>query len=680
MHVSVYISRVKTDEQGAIVVMVALWLPVLLIFMTFVVDVGNWFVHKRHLQMQADASALAGAQEFRFPCSDAPILQNAAAYSGDNHNAQIGGTPPSRVHRLINSKTFFNQPTSPAPDDTVTGGPCAASAIDVKLTETDLPWYFKPVAGLLGGASPVVPFINAHARISVNQLDTTVGALPVGVPDVNPRSARAWFIDEDSGAVLGSTPLTKVGTSSGLVVWDNAAAPVAVTFGTANANVGVVVALGGLSSTTCGEFLVHCYDAGAAMMPGGLPSRGILRVRGYSNAGSGAQPGNDPILRDVTLVPGGCADPYFSSATSACTFGVRARVDFGAADPLTAVGAKVTATVAGTTVDLTYDAVAASWNSPTTLPLTPGAGPVAVTMDWEETIGTLTSQGRPGNNNCGAGGGNKCKGSFGTVHRAFSAADARSGPIKVAYVSENGTQWANSVERCSAVQASCTHDMVVRIGVAGNLGNASAVSDPIVALRVVGGTSQNQSLDCDPAESNLKAELAVGCAPTYGKNTGTACPDSPTTLWASAQPWRCVAVQTGGATNQVPAGMNMRILGAEHATTCTAPNNWTSFPNLDPHDPRIIQVFLTPFGSFDGNGSTTVPVTDFASFYVTGWTGQGQGFNNPCQGNGDDPVPNNDAGYIVGHFIKYIQTLNTGGGATACDLGAFGSCVAVMTR
>jgi hypothetical protein len=73
-------------------------------------------------------------------------------------------------------------------------------------------------------------------------------------------------------------------------------------------------------------------------------------------------------------------------------------------------------------------------------------------------------------------------------------------------------------------------------------------------------------------------------------------------------------------------------------------------------------------------------VTDFATFYVTGWTGQGQGFNNPCQGNGDDPVPNNDAGYIVGHFIKYIQTLNTGGGTTACDLGAFGSCVAVMTR
>jgi hypothetical protein len=151
-------------------------------------------------------------------------------------------------------------------------------------------------------------------------------------------------------------------------------------------------------------------------------------------------------------------------------------------------------------------------------------------------------------------------------------------------------------------------------------------------------------------------------------------------LWSTTQPWSCVAVQTGSATNQVPAGMNMRILGADKPASCTAPNHWSNFPNLNPGDPRLIQVFLTPFGSFSGNGSTTVPVLDFAAFYVTGWTGQGQGFSNPCQGNGDDPVPNNDAGYIVGHFVKYIQTLNTGTGSTPCDLNAFGSCIALLTR
>ena len=91
-------------------------------------------------------------------------------------------------------------------------------------------------------------------------------------------------------------------------------------------------------------------------------------------------------------------------------------------------------------------------------------------------------------------------------------------------------------------------------------------------------------------------------------------------------------------------------------------------------------MFLTPFGAFAGSGSTTVPVTDFATFYVTGWTAQGGGFSNPCQGNGDDPVPNNDGGYIVGHFVKYIQSLNPGSGSEPCDMDAFGSCIVELTR
>jgi hypothetical protein len=223
------------------------------------------------------------------------------------------------------------------------------------------------------------------------------------------------------------------------------------------------------------------------------------------------------------------------------------------------------------------------------------------------------------------------------------------------------------------------------VGITGSLQYASSVNDPVVSLRVVGG-SQNQSLDCDPNYSKLKDELAFGCRPLYTRNTGNACPAGAASLWSTAQPWQCVAVQTGSATNQVPEGMNIRILGASQPNTCTSPNHWSQYPNLPPGDPRIVQVFLTPFGSFDGSGNTTVPVTNFATFYVTGWTGQGQGFNNPCQGNGDDPVPNNDAGYIVGHFIKYVQVLNTGGGGPGfCQLTSggtlgSGSCVAVLTQ
>jgi hypothetical protein len=666
-------ANVAAGERGAVLVMVVLWIPVLAVMLTFVVDVGNWFEHKRHLQMQADAAALAGAQEWGTCPDDTPITAMAGTYGGDTYNAQIGATPPSRIFRMINSKTFYNQ-LGPG-DDTVEAGPCAAGMLDVKLTEIDLPWFIPPIGFLKQAVPSKVSFINAHARVSINQLDTNMGSLPVGVPDTNPKSARATFINEATGAVLGSTSLVKTGsTSDGLAVWDNAAAPLPVTLGSGDEAVGVVIALGGASSTTCGQPLVSCYDAGAPTLPSSLPSRGIVYVRGWSAAGNGAQPSNDPVLHEATLVPGTCSDPYFSPAAANCTVGVRARVDFGPpAQTITGVGATLIAKVGGQSYPLNYDAAANVWQSALTIPVGAAAGPVPVTLDWEETNGILHG------NTCRTGGGNKCKGTFGVVQRAFGAADDRSGPIKAATVSENGLVWANSLEQCSAAQASCTHDLVVRIGVKGNLQNAKDANDPLVAMRVVGG-SQNQSLDCDPALSKLKDELAAGCAPTYARNTGTACPASAGTLWGTAQPWTCVALQTGSATNQVPAGMNLRILGSEQANTCTAPNNWAQFPNLPRNDPRVIEVFLTPFGSFSGNGSATVPVTDFATFYVTGWTGQGQGFNNPCQGNGDDPVPNNDAGYIVGHFIKYIQSTGSGSGTTPCDPNAFGSCVAAMTR
>jgi hypothetical protein len=672
MRVIVRIRSAAAGERGGVMVLVAVGLPVLLILVAFVVDVSNWFEHKRHLQLQADAGVLAAAQEVRFACDDAAITDTATRFSGTQWNPQVGATPPSRIFRRLNSKTFYGQATTgkpDTPDDTIEAPPCDASMIDLKLTETELPMFFPSFGGLL---DDVVPFINAQARVSFLRLDSTAGAMPVGVPDVNPKAARAWFVNESTGVVLGSTPLTQVGTSNGLAVWDNAAAPLPVKFDTGDRDVGVVVALGGGASTTCGDPLVECFDAGATKLASGLPGKGIVHVRGWSAAGSGAQPG-DPIARGVSLLPGTCADPYFSSATATCQFGVKAFVDFGVADPIAGVGATVTAKVSGTTYPLTYSAATGAWSVDSAIPLATGSGPVDVTLDWEESKGTWTG------NACKSGGGNKCKGTFGVVQRAFASSVARSGPIEVAQVFENGVQWVNSVERCSAAQASCTRNLVVRIGVKGSLQNASSVNDPVVALRVAGG-SQNQSLDCDPNVSRLRDELAFGCAPTYGRNTGTACPASPNTLWGSAQPWQCVAVQTGSATNQVPAGMNTRILGSDKPASCTAPNHWSDFPNLDPGDPRLMQVFLTPYGAFGGNGSTTVPVTDFATFYVTGWTGSGQGFNNPCQGNGDDPVPNNDAGYIVGHFIKYIQSLNTGSGSTPCDMDAFGSCIVELTR
>jgi hypothetical protein len=639
-------------DRGAVLVWFVFWLPVLVLFMTLVVDVGNWFVHKRHLQMQADAGALAGGGSFTIPCANGSIDAMTRKYAGDptsaaSYNPQVP-TNQGEVHVLINSSQYWNAGGSNYSDG---GGPCEAKMVDVKITEANPRLFFR-----IPGLFSTVPAINARARVEIQALSYLGGgALPIAVPDVDPSRMEATFVDEETGAVLATAPLTNTGMANGLAVWDNMTSPVSVPI--SSSKIGVRVALSGnASSTTCGAPLVACYDAESP--------DGIVHIRGWSSAGSAAQP-NLPLARDVTLTPGTCTDPYFSSATAACTIGVRAVVDFGVADPST-VRASVTATVDGRTRLLGYDSATGRWESTGAnfFTVDPATGPQPVRLSWEVRSGTINGEA------CSP----RCTGTFGVVQRSFAGSENRSGPVKLAQVWQSGVAWANSFERGT------TQQLAVTVGVTPNLENARDVNDPITTLRVVGG-SRNQSLDCDPDYSNLYEELAFGCRPSYTTNAGTGCPATAPVLWSSAEPWDCVAIQTGSATNQVPRGLNLRILGDEKPATCTAPNNWSLFPFIPPGDPRVLNVFITPFGAFGGSGNAVVPVVKLGTFYVTGWTAQGGGFRNPCEGNGDDPVPGGDAGNIVGHFIKYIFGLNNGGGSgETCDFNTFGSCIAVLTE
>jgi Putative Flp pilus-assembly TadE/G-like len=699
------------DTRGATLVIVATWLPVLVLFATFVLDVGNWFQHKRHLQTQADAGALAAGGSFN-ACfggtgGSATVESMARKYAGDPgtpgaYNPQVGGSNRGSVTVLINSKTYAAG--GPGPDDTVEAPPCQAEMVDVKATEANLPLFFGVVPSFFN--LRLLPAINAHARIEIRSESSSRGALPVGVPDVNPVSAVATFVDDSTGSALSgctdsatgvalptcTVPLAR-GTTlpSGVVLWDSTGSVATVPIGVQN--VGVRIALAGTplcnaaaspqcgagisaasGSALCSQVLVTCYDASGATS--------LVRIRGWSSTPSGAQP-NPPQARSVQLTVGsGCSDPYFSSDKAPCpNVGIAAHIDTGT---LAASSVLITAfggscpnkgcTLTHATGDL--------WQSGDIA--ISGAGVVPFTLKWEEQAGTVTGLGA-----CNTKGTNPCKGTFSPdpIVRSYIGTDALSGPIKQLQVwnydsGAPGTFWADSFQRDATPN---THRLVVKLGMTASLGNAQSVSDAIVALRVIGG-SQNQSLDCDPNYSNLSDELANGCRPTYAKNTGTACPNNASALWGTPQPWPCVAIQTGNATNQVPKGLNQRVLGDPKPNTCPAAgqpghNNWNMFPNFPSGDPRIIQVFLTPFGSFSGSGSTTVPVENFATFYLTGWTGQGSGFNNPCQGKGDDPVPSNDPGTIVGHFIKYVDSLNTGGGGPdLCDFNAFGNCVAVLTK
>jgi hypothetical protein len=654
-------------EQGAVMVMVAIALPVLVLFASFAIDVGNWFVHARHLQTQADAGALAAAGDFRYPeedCSDAEIEKTAREYAGvesGGYNHQVNG---GNVEFALNSSSYPGQPskTDPSP---VGGTPCATGKIDVKLAETNLPPFFS-VAG-------IVPFINAHARVQIFKKGFLTGALPLAVPNSNPRSARVEFVDEESGQTLATQKLTHTGTSGGLSVWSNASEP--LTLDVNRERIGMRVNLGGGSSSECGQPLVECYELGS--------NSGLVYVRGYSGEGSGAQPG-PPLARDVRfaeeepLEAGACAYPSFTA--EGCAVGLHAVVDFGPCAEIEQVGAKLKAVAGGSAYALertgACEGSESEWETVggAVIPIPAEAGPVPVTLEWEET------KGKEAGSACKQGGGNKCKGSFGEVQRSYSA-DELSGPVKLVTLREPGGAPAYSLESCEG----CARELVATIGVEQTLPeSAGSVDDPLVSLRVT-DPNQNQELDCEP-ETSLRYQLANGCAPRYKRNEGTACPRQKNVLWnETPQPWECVAIETGASEGEIWQGMSERVLGEAHPTTCSAPNNWSQFESPEgidyANDPRVVSVFLTAFGSFSGNGGDTVPATDFATFYVTGWAATGKSSKEICPG--DDEAAKRT---IVGHFIKYIQTFNDGSASEEeCKLSpeeasSLTPCVAVLTE
>ena len=689
-----------SDERGAVLLVVAAAVGALVLIVAIVVDIANWYEHKRHLQTQADAAALAGGSAFQIPgCSDTAIQKAAEQYSGKvtllagtPYNVQVGNTPDAKMHFLLNSVKYY-------PDGGVNfsdgGTPCATSMVDVKMTETNLPWFLRLA---------VVPAINAHARVSMLLANSLKGQLPIGVPDVNPQSGAVIFYDEANPGTLSTTYakyLRKINTGGGLNEWANTdpsgtytAASVTMP---ASGRLGVVLAfstdgppltpplpISGMTVTQiCAQARVDCYSDPA--------SSGLLFAHGFSNA---AAPANKtPVVRAATLNTSTCADlyAYFTYNTASCTATLTVRYDSTVSDQTnveltTAVGGNCSGNSSNNTNSTTRTF---------TITIPAHAGPCPITVTWivkrETGFGTPpVTCGMNFNNN------NPCNGSFGIVQRAYGGDSDLSGPVQVAHLINMGSAFTHQLGTCGtlAYGTNCntfpindTKSLSVDAELAGAI--STSASDPPVLLRIIGG-SRNGTIDCNKT-GNLRDQLANGCDLPYQTNTDPnfACPwATKTALLASPQPYPCVAVQTGGSVGQFTQGIQARILGG--ATTCPASgpgrNYWSTFPNLpDPlnttypfNDPRIVYVFMVPFGSFRGSGNTILPIVSFGVFYVRGWGGNGNGNDDPCTGPGS--VPNVPAGDLAGNFITHVATSATASGTKPCIVGSFNPCVAVLTK
>jgi Putative Flp pilus-assembly TadE/G-like len=690
------------SERGAVVVMMAVMLVPIALLLAFAIETGWWWTHHRHLQTQADAAVFAGADGPWLPgCNDNPsdpssIVGKALVYSGDENRSP---SPPvynlqysnaTNVHALINSTDYWDKG---GVDNSDGGSPCATlfannGHLDVKMTEAGLPTFFGTIPGFTSVD------VHTHARVEIQQLASASGALPISLPDPNPVAGEAYFVDESAGTspppIIARAPLTKNPINPALLngqyltEWDAGAVSVPIN----DPKTGVVIAFSGRTNwdpdtgdltTICNQTLIECYqgeDSGTYT--------GLWFIHGYSNS-SGSP--DKPALGDFSLKNVTCGDDSAPSfvLNGDCTVSASATIDFG-----TATNIKVALDAPGCPTGgnpkgcpMTSDG-SGRYTTMSNLPTIPSsAGPQPFTINWSDRDPLLKKN---------------YSGSF-TDQRVYSANNdpAFSGPIEYVKVTDSSTGNAASSVLFG------NPSLRVSVGIQSNVGTQSGVNDPPVKLRVIGG-SRNQSLDCDPnppiapddpGYNNLWQELAYGCWPQYAPNTGQPCPKSASALWSTgvaAFPWTCVAVQTGSATNQVPKGLNLRILGDETPSTCPAlgqlgHNNWKydpdgdGIPDIPDGDPRALFIFMTPFGTFTGNGSGTVPVTGFAEFYITGWTGQGQGFDNPCQGQGDDTAPG--PATIVGHFMKYVPALTGRGTGRSCvvtDPSILTPCLAVLTQ
>ena len=730
------------DQRGALTVLFALLLPVILILSVIVVDVANWYVHSRRLQTMVDAGAFAGATKFvgcsfQFGDPDSAnegIRAMALNYSGDTErdpttkNLQV--QEPNDVRVVLNSARYWadgDPMDGVGLDNTLdldnnpatAGDPCSSKTLDVKATDDDAP--------LLFGFLPFVADPKKKARVEILQVKEQNGMLPWAVPDIEPAAVAAIFVDENDGVVkTPPQPLCNVTAvscaglptpDSKLSYWVTPAFEDLVDI--VGENTGVVILVSKIDDTPmlttgAGALTAMCTQSpGLVSCYGGDGNQdGLTFIHGWSQL-----PGGTPVqpqIRDVWVLDLTCGDdlsaPYFLRAGD-CDLGAEAVIDFGVGgDPSRrpaqgGISAEVSLTApgcGGQGCRMDYVGPAPSgdpneslWRTSSSATLAADFGRSTFSVKWETEV---------------AGHGHS--GTFGGVAHPY-VADEKSGPIDYLELTTNEPGVIDANSRNSGPDRS----VVVTVGFRKPLRIESPFAPPLL-LRVASPSgSQNQAFDCDKG-INFAQEIEDGCKTTYGVNYDDwSTPKDGTDEWAdifcnsygvgdlppdstinNPAPI-CVAVETGDKIGQFRQGLDKRF----ETPTCYQ-NNWPKdtppagrgpedeaalkefFTKYDfANDPRYVTLIITDSGRFQAAGNDQVPVKYFAGFYATGWDVVGT--VKPCLDN--DPHPwygstyrrSLDNGDVWGHFVNIVVFSSTGKGKDdLCNFDELGNCIAVLVE
>ncbi len=199
-------SRGRAGERGQAVIVAVIAMAALLAIAAYAINTGEWWVHSHHLQVQADAAALAGATKYSVGCtegsaSDQLMEQTVAAYDG----AGTVTTPTGTVSAVTptGSASFpYNQQVYPTPSSanliaTINGDPCTDNALDVELTEENL-------SSLIPGVNP--GYIHAESKVGFYEETTADKVEPFVFSDDVPSYMWVELVDENSTSTTGANP------------------------------------------------------------------------------------------------------------------------------------------------------------------------------------------------------------------------------------------------------------------------------------------------------------------------------------------------------------------------------------------------------------------------------------------------------------------------------------------
>jgi hypothetical protein len=552
--------------------MFVLFIPVLFAIGAIVLDVGNWYIHKRHLQTQVDAAVLASAPAFVGCFQDQATANSAVAstalgYAGDTLrdpttvNQQLA--VPGKVRVVLNADRYWQTSDGTASPSTGYGldwgannpakMPCASSSIDAKATDE----HVTPLWGLL----PLSPSPKTHAKVEIHRVREANGFLPIAVPEIDPNFVYAIFVDYAKDGTQQPLAVQKLAKAPGYggagflySAWEtdtsisnNASVPIHPN-NTYSDGTGVVILVSkadlgnppnvSLSQTLnqmCTQApsdLVACYSGQGQgnndpSYNGAATGQGLAFI--HSHATSNGSP-TAPLLLDVNLTgtictggmsPGNQSSPYFVNDDSDCTVGVTATVDFGI--PTTPANGDPTvkpsqggycASVGSLTWSSTNGNIT-TWTGTMSVPV--ASGPQVLTLNWsDKTSGTSCSGGNSG--------------SFGPATMAYSLDDV-AGPV--GYMSVTSASGPNVTTSCPQGSSAADPHSVAR-------GNSCVIVDvgltkplavqpwnfPTLVLRFAsksarkngqGTANLNGSLLCDSGQT-LAQSFANGCQTTYGLN------------------------------------------------------------------------------------------------------------------------------------------------------------------